>query len=277
MRESGGIRRHPGHGPTKDAELRHAHLRVGGIQVVDDRIRDPSIHGIDEERAPRCDRVVVRILRRVHLRVTRRLDHVDDRGGQRPERCDRALPCLNRAGVAKHPEDDELAVVHRRHERHRRRRHYVGDRAELFGRRLGQADEALDDLGRGRQHQHPADDRADLVQAVLKARRDAKVAAAAAYRPEKVRVRLGIDAQQLSIGGHDVRGEEVIDRQPVLAREITHATAQRDPADSHGPRIAEAGREAVLIGGDRVLSGGQAGLGPRCARCRIDLERVHVL
>ena len=46
-----------------------------------------------------------------------------------------------------------------------------------------------DRLGRRRQDEHPADDRRQLVQPELEPGRDAEVAAAAADRPEQVRVR----------------------------------------------------------------------------------------
>ena len=111
------------------------------------------------------------------------------------------------------------------------------------------------------QDQHAAEDRADLVQPELEARRDAEVAAAPADRPEQVGVVVGIDAQQLAVGGHDLGGEQVVDRQAVLADEEADAAAERDAADPDRAGVAEAGGQAVLAGRRRCTR-------PRSARSR---------
>ena len=46
---------------------------------------------------------------------------------------------------------------------------------------------------------------------------DAEVAAAAAQRPEEVRMRLAVGGDELAIGGDEVDGEQVVDRHAVLA------------------------------------------------------------
>ena len=79
--------------------------------------------------------------------------------------------------------------------------------------------EGVDRVGRRGQDQHPADDRADLLEPEAEPGRDAEVAAAAADRPEQVRVRLGVHAEELAVGGDDLGGEEVVDREAVLADE----------------------------------------------------------
>ena len=160
-------------------------------------------------------------------------------------------------------------------ERHRRRGHDVGDRRELLRRGLGLGDEGGDHLGRRGQEQHPADDRADLVEAELQPRGDAEVPAAAADRPEEVGVVLGVDVQELAVGGHDLGREQVVDGHAVLAHEEADAAAQRDPADADRAGVAEPGREAVLAGRRRVLARGQAGLGPGGAPLGVDLERAQ--
>ena len=63
------------------------------------------------------------------------------------------------AGVGHQRQHDELAVVLLGHERHRRAGHDVGDRRQLVRRGLGGGDEPGDRVRRGRQDQHPADDR----------------------------------------------------------------------------------------------------------------------
>ncbi len=132
------------------------------------------------------------------------------------------------------------------------------------------------DLGAGRQDQHAAHGRLERMQRVLEPGDDAEVPAAAADRPEQVRMMLGIDAQELAVGGHDVGGQERVDRQAVLADQIADTAAERDPADPHGPGVPEAGRQAVGGGRRRVLRCGQPGLRPRGPPLHVDLERLHV-
>ena len=48
------------------------------------------------------------------------------------------------------------------------------------------------------------------------------------------------------VGGHDLGGEQAVDRQAVLADQVADAAADRDPADPDRAGVAEADREAVL-------------------------------
>ena len=56
---------------------------------------------------------------------------------------------------------------------------------------------------------------------------------------------LGVDAEQLAVGGHDLGGEQGVDRQAVLADEVADAAAERDPADPDRAGVAEPDRQAV--------------------------------
>ena len=115
------------------------------------------------------------------------------------------------------------------------------------------------------------------LQPELKPRHDAEVAAAAADRPEEVRVAARRPRGRLAVGGDHLGGEQVVDRQAVLADEEADAAAQRDAADADRAGVAEAGRQPVLRRRRRVLARGQAGLGPRGAaarrRCRAPASR----
>ena len=133
--------------------------------------------------------------------------------------------------------------------------------------------------GRRGQEQHPADDRADLVEAVAQPRHHAEVPAAAAQRPEQVRVVVGVDLQQLAAGRHDLGAQQVVDGHAVLADEEADAAAERDAGDADRARVAEPGGEAVGAGRGGVLAGGQARAGPGGARAGVDGElaqRAHV-
>ena len=59
---------------------------------------------------------------------------------------------------------------------------------------------------------------------------------------------------ELAVGGDDLRGEQVVDGQAVLAHEEADAAAERDPADPDRAGVAEPGREAVRAGGGRVVA-----------------------
>ena len=131
-------------------------------------------------------------------------------------------------------------------------------------------------LRRRREHQHAADDPADFVQAELEPGRDAEVPAAAANRPEQVRLTLLVDLAHLPVGRDDLRSEQAVDGEPMEAAEEADASAERDPADPDGRGVAEAGGEAVLADGVRVLAGRQPGLGPGGARLGVDLDSPHV-
>ena len=138
------------------------------------------------------------------------------------------------------------------------------------------ADEAFDHFGRPGQDQHAAGELADVRQPVLEAGHDAEVAAAPTDCPEQVRLVLGVHAPQLSIGRHDLGGEDVVDRQPVEAAEVADAAAHGDAADPDRAGVPEAGRETVLDGFGGILPSGQAGLGPGGPVRGVDLEALHV-
>ena len=81
--------------------------------------------------------------------------------------------------------------------------------------------------GGRRQDQHAADDPRDLVEPELEARRDAEVAAAAADRPEQVGVG-GLRRRDAgrAVGGHELGGEQRVDRHAVLADEVADPAAE---------------------------------------------------
>ena len=66
-----------------------------------------------------------------------------------------------------------------------------------------------------------------VVEAVPEAGDDPEVAATAADRPEQVRVVVGVDEPDLAVGGHDLRGEQRVDREAVLAHQVADAAAER--------------------------------------------------
>src|SRR5207247_9384115 len=95
------------------------------------------------------------------------------------------------------------------------------------------------------------------------------------YRPEEIRMRLRVNSQEFTIGGHDVRCEEIVDRQSVLAHEVTDPAAECDHADADRTGVPEAGGEAVSIGCRRIRGRGQTRLIPCGIRLRVDDECSH--
>jgi hypothetical protein len=114
------------------------------------------------------------------------------------------------------------------------------------------------------------------VKAESEARSDAKVASAAANRPEKIRVVFGVHRQKLTVGRDDLRGEQAVDRHSKLADEVADAAAQGEPAKSHRSGIAEPRRQAVNRCGRRVRAGGEAGLDPGRASFDVEVQRAHL-
>jgi hypothetical protein len=88
-------------------------------------------------------------------------------------------------------------------------------------------------------------------------------------------VSLLVDAQELSVRRHDIRGEQVVDREAVPPDEVPDAAPERDPADPDGPGVPETRGELVLGRCHRILAGGETRLGPSSPALHVDIERLH--
>src|ERR687898_87354 len=97
--------------------------------------------------------------------------------------------------------------------------------------------------------------------------------AAAADRPEQVRMGFLIDANDLAVRGDDLGGEQVVDRHAELPDEEPDAAAEGDPADPDGTRVTEPDRQVVRVDCLRHLTRGEAGLGPRGSPLGVDPQR----
>ena len=117
-------------------------------------------------------------------------------------------------------------------------RHVAGDRAERA--------EAGDGLRAVVEHERVGDLGADRMQEELERRDDAEVAAAAAQRPEQVRVLLGGRPDQLALRGHQLGRDQVVAGEAVLAPQPADAAAEREAGH---PRLGDqAGRSREPVG-----------------------------
>ena len=163
----------------------------------------------------------------------------------------------------------------RRHERQRRRRHDVQDRRELVRRSRGRRDEPGNHVHRRRKHQDAADDLVHRVELVTEPGRHAKIAAAATEGPEEVGMRVGVHAQELAVGRHDVRRQKAVHREAMFPGEIPDAATQRDATNPHRTGVAKARRQTVGPNPSRVTGRRQPRFRPCGARGDVDLERLH--
>jgi hypothetical protein len=180
---------------------------------------------------------------------------------------------VERSGVHEQREQQRFADEFRWDERQRRREKHVGDHRQLLRRSLHLGHEPGERLGRRRERKHSAGDPVHAVQPIVEARDDSEVATTAPDRPEEVRVSVGVDLDDAAVGGHDLGPEQVVDRQPALAHEVTHPAAEREPTDAYGRRVAEGGGETVRCGRDGDVAGGESAGRARDALDGVDLDR----
>ena len=156
---------------------------------------------------------------------------------------------------------------------HRRRRAQedVRDGGELSGRFGGMAYERRHGPRRGRQDEQTAEELTHLVESEGQLGDDAEVAAATADGPEQLGIVVFVDAAHPAVGGDDLGLDERVHREPVLAREVSHAAAEGETRDAHRRGVAESDGQAVRRQGGGDLAGGQPGAGTHGA-----LPQVHV-
>ena len=193
-----------------------------------------------------------RVEERVERGVRHRADHLGDRPGHVAELLQHRLALGVVAGPARDHDEERLAHPVLRDER-QRRREVPGRVAAVLPRRV---DDEVRKYAAGRrrvgeleEHQ-PGVDVADRVQPERERGDHAEVAAAAAQRPEQVRV-LGL------AGGHrrcrrpapPRRSSRLSQDRPCARVEVADPAAEGEPADAGGGDDAAGGREPVHGGG----------------------------
>ena len=106
-------------------------------------------------------------------------------------------------------------------------------------------------------------------------RDDAEVAAAAPDRPVQVGVLVAGGAHALAACQHQLRLEQVVDRQSALAGQVADAAAQGEAADPGGGDDPARRREPVLVRCPIDLAPGAAAAHPNRAGLRIDVDALQ--
>ena len=126
-----------------------------------------------------------------------------------------------------------------RHHHNRRRAIRAANESKLHRQFVGRAG---DDVSAGfengsglgeRKKQDAAADARQFVQAVTHRRHDAKIAAAAAQRPNQFLIAVIAGSDDAAIGENDVGGEEIIESKPEAADQRPVAAAQGEAGDAN--------------------------------------------
>ena len=214
--EGGGVGRHLGHCAAEDPQLGDPHRRVGGLQVPHDGAGHGPVDGVDEH-GPETAVGWYSSSSAMNMSAYRIGWSMSAIGSARARNGARACSAAAASpAAAEQRQHDQLAVGRLGQERHRRGDHDVADPRQLLGGSLGGGHEALDDLGAGRQQQHPADGGGPRA-AGTGSGSPPRSSPTAPDGPEQVGVVLGVDLEHLAVGGHDLGGEQAVDGQAELA------------------------------------------------------------
>ena len=284
-----------GERPPLKAVASSAGCAVGAVEPVeeDDRERRDLLREVLDERVDEAVRELLDVTTLVvaeeapgvglvehllELDVRHRRGEVDERryGGSGPVEHRSVL--LRRAEADDHHGVAGLELVLLGDERRRRRvqaaDHDVDVRRQR-GDHVPRVAQGGSSLVQAPEQEAEVHHRAGLVQLELELRHDREVAAAAAQRPEQVGVLLLGRHQHVTGGCHDAGGEQVVDRQPVLAAQPPHAAAEREPTDAGVADQPDRHRQPVRLGGGVQVAEQRpaADLGP--PRNGIDDHLVH--
>ena len=233
---------------------------------------------VDQEAVALAGHRRLRIHVEPHQRGSR---HRAERVDLGPERAERGEDLVRLVLVAEHGavDDDDLAAAEELGDvRQRRDLQHPGRRADRVRRGLRPLDVRGQDLRRllPRPDHHAGDELLDLVQRDLHRDDDSEATAAAAQRPEQLRVLRPVGTQERAVRGDDLDGEHALGREAVLAGEPADAAAER-VADDADVRRRAVQRGQALLGGrhDHVLPQ-RTGLDPGATVLRVDLDGAHL-
>ena len=114
------------------------------------------------------------------------------------------------------------------------------------------------------------------MESVLEGRDDAEVTAAAAQRPEEIRLALGVRLDDGAVGEHDRSCDEVVDRKAARPRQVAHSAAKREPADARSADDPDRHGQAVLVRGVEDILEQRTAADTGQARGRVDGDFAHL-
>jgi hypothetical protein len=208
-----------------------------------------------------------------------RLAHVEQRRAEPSERSHDLLALVDRPRIAAADDHHVLAMEFRGHERGREHPAVGNDRGQLlghFGDPVAVEPQHLGGVLHCPEDRPGEDQRPDRVEAELEIGDDAEVPTAASHTPEEVRV-LGLRRlHELSVRGHQIDAQKLVDRQPVLALEPTDPPTEGEPGEAGVGDDARRDREPKGLGLAIHLPQQHSSLGPGRARLRIDPDPLHL-
>src|SRR5947199_9579215 len=116
---------------------------------------------------------------------------------------------------------------------------------------------------------------ADGMKLKLEVRDHAEIAAAAAQRPQEVGIHLLGGGNECAIRQNNIRLDQVVDGQAVLARQVAMPAAQGEAGNSGGGDDACGWRKPEGMGGVVEVTLRTAGADARCPTLRIDPNALH--
>src|SRR5512138_1582933 len=100
------------------------------------------------------------------------------------------------------------------------------------------------------------------MQAEFETGHGTEVASTAANRPKQIRMVFRVHIQDLTICGHHLSGEQVVNGQTVFPNQITDTSTKCNSTNSDGACIAKPGGKAMSRSCSRVFDGCQTRLRP---------------
>ena len=142
-----------------------------------------------------------------------------------------------------------------------------GDRVAVEAQHLARRVDRMRDQAAG--------DHLQRMERVLERGRDAEVAAAAAKRPEQIRIGFRVHVEDAPVGSDELDCGQVVGREPVLRHQPAEPAAEGEASDSRGRDRAAGDREPVRRGLAVQLAPEHATLRPHRARARVDVDALH--
>ena len=261
---------HPARGAAVLLDQHRRHWRGRLVRVADDDI-DRVVAQLAQEGGFPIVLVAVRhgrVEQRLHHRERHRLDRVDERSAERPQRSQEPLAFREVAAVTGRDRGDRLAIgrVHQRR---------IG--REFVRRRLCKRPVELQQI-RGaipRMDDQPSQHHRDRMQPVFERGDDAEVAAATAQGPEQIGMLVGADAQHLSLGGHQFEGHDIVAGEAVFPCEPADTAAERQACNAGLRDHARRHRQTENVRLAIQFAEQHARLDAGAACCGIDVNALH--